>query len=131
MTKQYQFCPHCLNFNLWYFLVENFFTSILPTHLPGVFVPKAKFEQSCCSCTTMKGSCFKIQDLNSVYSRGKVELICIQTNATSFDFIKAILFLSKIFLVVLFFCCLCGKCALKQFFRLIKANQPANFSIAW
>lgn len=30
-------------------------------------------------------------------------LICIQNNAASFDFINAILFLSKIFLVVLFF----------------------------
>ena len=82
---------------------RNFFTSILPTHLPGVFVPKAKFEQSCSSCTTTKESCCKIQDLNSVYSTGKVGLICIQTNAASFDFINAILFLSKIFLVVLFF----------------------------
>ena len=129
MTKQYQFRRHCLDFNLWYFLVEISSPVSSPPIFLGYLYQKPNLNSPVLHAPLRKKVIAKFKAL-ILCTRGKV-LICIQTNAASFDVINAILFLSKIFLVVLFFCCLCGKCALKQFFRLIKANQPANFSIAW
>lgn len=55
-----------------------------------------------------------------------VSNIWIQANVAAFDFINAILFLPKIFLVGFFFVCV-EKCALKQFFRLIKTYPASHF----